>query len=216
MFALFNRRSVGIHSIVLPAVGWPQTIATAAVVQWVNPAQTVALSVHFFDLPPDLPTLENLRDLRESYHQQLGSQGGVIELSVVHSAGLRCVKSIFKIPQKPAGTTYVASLTIPFKTCSFVIKVQAVETDPTGGREAMIIDRLLASEEIQLGDEGLTGWLIDPTGRTEGVLMNKAEEERYDVDFPDHPLSLARAILTKIERGLKAQPEIAKLRPFDR
>jgi hypothetical protein len=57
---------------------------------------------------------------------------------------------------------YIASITIPFENCSFVIKIQANEVDVTGIRDSAILGKLMASGEVEFGDEGLINWFAIP------------------------------------------------------
>lgn len=127
--------------------------------------------------------------------------------------GIAVVKTIFKFPQQPSGTSYLASLTIPFEICSFVVKAQCVEAGPTGLRDAMIADRLMASGELKATDAGIQNWAADPydTSISGRALMNKSEQQIYDTEFPNHPLSRARAIIDRIRKEMVFRPEIKKL-----
>jgi hypothetical protein len=46
--------------------------------------------------------------------------------------------------------------------------------------------------------------------------MNKSEQEIYDARFPNHHLSIARTLITQLEKELKWGHEIDKLPPFDK
>lgn len=112
---------------------------------------------------------------------------------------------------------YIASLTIPFKSCSFVVKVQAIEAGITGMRDAVIADRLIAEGTISIGETGFLNWFSDPYNDdfAGGVLMNKSEQDLYDEEFPDHPLSRARQLLEQIEQGLQWKPELESIPAFE-
>ena len=106
--------------------------------------------------------------------------------------------------------TYIASLTFPFRTCSFVFKVQAAETGMTGMRDALIANKLIS--------ENMDSWSADPYDKDFmiGALMNKSEQDVYDSKFPDHPLTRARQIIKQIEMSLQWKPVIEKLPAFEK
>ena len=87
----------------------------------------------------------------------------------------------------------------------------------TGTREALISNRMLAKNELVIGEEGMEGWMEDPYNPTfkGGTLMNKAEDPKYDADFPDHPLTIARKWLTEIALTIDFKPEVRKLKEYN-
>jgi len=174
----------------------------------------MALTLYFIEMAPDIPTLKN-QDILKSFYDKLITEdkGGLVEVALKENDGLAYVKTIFKIPQSPSGVTYIASLTFPFENCSYVIKIQAGEIGTTGIREAIIGDRLFASGEVRPEGNKIIGWLVNPD-IYKGFGMNKSELEKYDLEFPDHHLSLTRKLIARIEKEMVFKPEIKKLPPF--
>jgi hypothetical protein len=87
----------------------------------------------------------------------------------------------------------------------------------------MVADRLLASGAVrprtdpsapavqgQVFSPGdMQGWLVDPSDPTPPHLApNVSEDRRYDVEFPNHPLSRVRAFLDRLLKSLKLAPEL--------
>jgi hypothetical protein len=217
MFSLFRKQKATIYSIGITDLGWPIIKNDTGIIQWMNPAQTIAVSVNFFDLPPDIPAVKDIHLLRNFYRNNIsGVNGGVIEVDLSQQDQLTIIKTLFKIPQARGGTTYLASLTLPFKTCSYVLKVQSAETGPTGMRETLIADKLLSNNRSTSLEERLSEWSADPYAPhfKKGILMNQSEDEIYDALFPNHPLTQARKIITQIKNDIKLKPEIGKLLPF--
>jgi len=104
-----------------------------------------------------------------------------------------------------------------------VIKVQCAEHGVTGMREAVVLDGMLGSGRIKLedfprGDKSgkVPGWMQDPYGPTieSPLLRNPAEDEQYDAQFPDHPLSRMRSVLRSVQSSLRLPPEIMNAPPF--
>ncbi len=50
---------------------------------------------------------------------------------------------------------YIASITIPFENCSYVVKIQADEIGITGMRDALILDRLHKAGEVEIEEENI-------------------------------------------------------------
>ncbi len=46
--------------------------------------------------------------------------------------------------------------------------------------------------------------------------MNRTEEEQYDEEFPDHPLTKVRKLLAQLEQELVVRPELKKIRRFNK
>lgn len=217
MFSFFKKQKADIHSIQIPGFGWAVAKNNSSIIQWINPERTIAVSVNFFDLPPDIPTILDIDKLRTFYRQSVSSvDGGLIEIDILRIKNISAVKAIFKIPQTSSGITYIASLTIPFENCSYVIKVQCAEIGIAGLRDSVIANKLLADGELKIGDNGYENWFSDPYDETHKskTLMNKSEQSIYDKDFPDHPLTHARRIIEKIRSEIIFGSEIEKLNTF--
>ena len=217
MIKLFKKNKVNINSISIPKLDWNLDKNDKKIKQWINPEQTVALSVNFFELKPDLPTISNIANLRDFYRDQITAHnGGLVEVDKINLKGYDLIRTIFKIPQEPTGMTYIASLTIPFENYSYVVKIQAPEFGTTGMRDNVVAMKLLNEGKISIGDNGYEGWFNDPYDSEikEGVLMNISEEKKYDADFPNHPLTQARILLDKIESEIKFGDELEKIGKF--
>ena len=220
MFNTFKKKEkskVNIHSVTIPDQGWNKISEDSQVIRWVNPEQSVLIALHFFDKEPDIPTVSDLDYLKKFYRNvAVSANGGTIETDIMKIQDIPAVKTIIKIPQEETGMIYIASITIPFENCSFVIKIQANEVDVTGIRDSAILGKLMASGEVEFGDEGLINWFADPYDPDfkQGTPMNKSELEQYDSEFPQHPLSMARSLINILAAGAICKPEIKELPPF--
>ena len=196
----------------MPELGWEQVAKSKSIIQWINPEKTISISINYFDKSPDLPVLKDMKVIRSFFRGQIiEHNGGLIQVDLANSEKYKIIKTIFKIPQEPAGIVYLASLTIPFKDCSYVIKIQAPEMENIGDRESIILDRLKHD-----GGNSYQNLSSDPYMQsfTKGTLMNKSEEKIYDIEFKDHPLSLARKLLDEIETKITFKPELEKLKKY--
>lgn len=178
-----------------PAGLWQLDLRDESQATWLHPCGDVA-SFHFFDLPPDLaavPDAAGLAVLRQGYRDALAGHGGIVSVEPVEISSIKSIAAIFKLMQNPSGMTYVASLTIPFRDCSFVVKLQCPELGITGMRDTAIFAKL--SSELEFDDKGRPqGWMKDPylSACDSSARYNLSDQAQYDADFPDHPLSRAR------------------------
>lgn len=217
MFSFFKKNKANIYSIEIPNFGWRKAIDNNSLIQWINPEETIAISVNLFDLKPDIPTITDLEKLKLFYRQSISKiNGGLIEIDIFKIKNNSVAKTIFKIPQEPSGMTYLASLTIQFENCSYVVKVQCAEIGMTGLRDSVIANKLLVSGELKIGENGYENRFSDPYDNTfkSGTLMNKSEQSIFDKDFPNHPLTQARIIIEKLRNEMIFKPEIEKLNTF--
>lgn len=217
MFNFFARNKPDIHSITFPDLGWTLEKDEDFVRVWVNPEGSMALSINYFPQKPDIPSLKDIDALRSFYRQSLlPINGGLVEVETSEIQGYAAIRTVFKIPQEPKGTTYLASLTLPFRKHSFVIKIQALETGETGMRDTLVLDRLMETGEVKFTKAGLQGWEADPYDKNykEGSLMNLSEQEQYDTRYRSHPLSMARERMKEIQSGIQFSDVFGKLDRF--
>lgn len=219
MINLFKRKKSTINSIIIPDFGWKKKNSSKTLIQWENPEQTIFLSLNYFDSEPDLPSLKKIELVRDFYRGQIiQHNGGLIQADFSELKNYKTIKTIFKIPQQPAGMVYLGSLTIPFHNCSYVIKIQAPEIGITGIRDSTVADQLLKEGIITTGENGFENWFSDPyrSAFKKGTLMNKSEAPIYDTDFESHPLSQTRKLLAEIEKSIDFKPQLKKLRTFEK
>lgn len=175
------------------------------------------LSVHFFALPPDLPPGLDLTNLRQQYRSSLIQKaGGLIQVSRGQVEALPLIRTLFKLQQSPSGMGYIGALTLPFREYSYVVKVQAEEDGVTGQRESVVAEKLFQMGTLHPTDEGFAGWAADPYQPTftAGALMNQSEQPEYDTLFPEHPLTLVRQTLDRLETSLRLKPELLNTSRF--
>lgn len=104
------------------------------------------VGLYLFALPPDLPAnAASVDDLAAFFRALLGDAGGkLVEVDVLIAGGCPAVRTLVAVPQQPSGRTYVGTITVPFRDFSFAIKCQCAEREPTGSKEAVLVDRMLA------------------------------------------------------------------------
>lgn len=219
MFSFLKKKNITIDSVLIPTFGWNKIENSKFVRKWGNPEPTAILSLNFFSIKPDLPTVKDLDYLRSFYRNSISTvNGGLINVDTLTLYHSPVVKTIFKISQEEYGMIYIASLTIPFEDYSFVVKIQTVESGMTGLRDSVILNKLLESGEVLFENQEIKNWFLDPydSDFKQGVLMNKSEDEKYDNEFPDHPLTIARIMINKISKEIILTPELASVASFNK
>ncbi|WP_433085649.1 hypothetical protein ACQP1P_11145 [Dactylosporangium sp. CA-052675] len=172
-------------------------------------ADGTALTLHYFELPPDLPApLDEVARLRAGRARSAAEAGGgLVECEVEPVDGVPALRQIIKLPHwQGHGQVFLGSYTIPRATCSTVIKLQAPEYGDTGMREAVIAARIGFEDFITPSPyaPGLTG----------GLPSHRADDPRYDEEFPQHPLSLVRAKLARLGPSIRLDERFKALPAF--
>lgn len=171
------------------------------------------LGLWHFPIPPDLPAPpDEIDKLRANYRCCIAPVGlAIVSVDAVTIDACTAVRTIFKgpIPEGGFGSLYIASITIPFRDFSFVLKTICEEHGTTGIRDTIVAELMMREGRIQIGPSGFVGWFADPydPALRAAHLRNLSDDERYDAMFPDHPLSRARRILRTLEAHVRLSAE---------
>jgi hypothetical protein len=209
-----------IGSIKFDTTGWTLDQESSDVTKWSNDKNQY-LSLHFFEESPDIPCrLDNLDGLRSAYRNGLTHSGGaLISVDRVQAGGMDCIKLLFKTKKPDHGMVYVGSLTFPFADFSYVVKVQCAESGVTGMRDAIVMDQLMAVGVVSLDPQTkvVAGWSSDPYDPEfrADFLRNQSDDEAYDAQFPEHPLSEVRGSLARIIDSIAADDAVLKSSKFE-
>ena len=105
------------------------------------------------------------------------------------------------------GLIFVSSITLPFADCSYVIKLQAQEYTHIGERERLVEERLKGDGKMP------DVWAQDPyDDRYQlGELKNASDDARFDLFFPDHPLSQVRGFMFRIKSSIQFDEKVSNL-----
>ncbi|MDG9672155.1 hypothetical protein ONV78_30770 [Hahella sp. CR1] len=176
------------------------------------------LSVNYYPMVPDIGAeLDDIGSLRGFYRSVAEANGlAPLEIELENLKGLRAVKTLYKIRMDPTGFAFLGSYTLPFANCSYVIKVQAVESGITGMRECAV----LLIEDCKEADEEtgkLIGWEADPydANYKADFMANRADHPKYDEKFPEHPLSRTREYLKEIFDDIEFDNSLKDLPAFE-
>ena len=178
------------------------------------------LQINYIPAKPDLPKrgFDNNRLFQDFFRTAaLKSNGGLILTETIELDAIRGVKNILKAPQQ-LGMRYMGAYLFPFRNCSFGIKFITEEFEQMGMRESMIAAEFFDGKILPISqDEKITtGWYKDPylDNIKKGSLMSVAEQAKYDLRFPEHPLSKLRFWMDDLEQNLTFQEKVHKLKAF--
>jgi hypothetical protein len=197
----------------LPLSGWNDIERSGRTRRWRNDVDD-QLSLDFFGVAPDLPAPpSNLEPVRALYRQQLGEAGGIVQVDSIVVGSVLAILAIFKFRQNPTGMTYLGSITIPFRDCSFVVKWQCPERGVTGMRDAAVFE--LVDPPLDETTHLPVGWFADPYDPSyrATVVRNRADDVEWDARFPHHPLSRLRSYL-RTANALRLSSRAAHEPPF--
>jgi hypothetical protein len=179
-----------------------------------------AVTLHYFPIPPDIPVglgdLAAIRDASRTAAMQTGA--AIIEVDIIAVDELMALRQVVKVPQQPHGITYLGSITLPYRSFSFVLKIQCTEYGTTGMRDAAILDELMNEGRVTVDGRAraIRGWMQDPYDPTltDGFRKNLSEDAKYDARFPAHPLSRLRPLLTRLHGTIQLTDELRGHPPF--
>jgi hypothetical protein len=177
-----------------------------------------AIGLYHYAKAPDIEAAPSDRAALRRFYARIAeaSEIGLLEVEPVALDGLVAVRMLVKAPQEPSGRTYIASLTLPFRDFSYVLKTQCAEQGMIGMRDSIVLDELLRSGAVRLDGEPrqAVGWSMDPQVPVGPLVYNRSESEEYDARFPEHPLSRARAILRHLEATTRVSAAVRRAAPF--
>lgn len=184
---------LGFDAINLRLEGWTAVHADSQRRQWMRDAEgdefasTLLLTyqpeaLEGIDLDDHVGVRKAVRDIADGAGQIM------VSVDVVGAAGVPALWYILKQNQAPSGMVYSGCLILPFTNSFFTLQLMCMETGITGIREAIVMDRFIASGvSIRELSESATRF---EHGTAKGHYSPDAPE--HDVQFPNHPLSKVR------------------------
>lgn len=176
------------------------------------------LSLNYFPRVPDIAADVSDADALRAFYRGVAESNNIamVEVDSVQIAGLKAVRAILKARLQPTGFVFIGSYTLPFSDCSYVVKVQSIERGTTGVRETALMIMQPTPVEVDELTDKIVGWEQDPYDPSyRGPFMrNQADDQKYDDQFPEHPLSKVRSYLNELATDLQVAPSIHALTPF--
>ena len=195
----WNRPKPTIDSITFQTENWELKEESNNHRAWLANAHDPVL-LRYFPKPLQYPyNYSDLEAARQFYTTQAIKNGGVmLSVDFVHRGGVDWVKGVFKYrsPQPESMAMYfVGILAALFRKFSFQINTESLEMPPTGMREAAVTvlkNEPPATEQEPVFVENVSELFAQM--RNKPVVKLIADEEEYDTEFPDHPLSKVRSL----------------------
>jgi hypothetical protein len=181
--------------------GWEEAPGPKGMRGWRHPSGA-ALTLTFAVGELSMPSPANITILRVQCRKAAEQAGaGLIEADVVPTARGLCGRLIYKRLRKPA-FVFTGMTWIPHKDGWFVWTMVEGEHGTTGVREAVVTAELLKAGALTL-ESYQASWAHDPysaeyDGVDRSTLRYMSDDEKYDVRFPDHPLSHVRRVLGEL------------------
>ena len=174
-----------LDSVSFDSSGWRLDEEEENMRVWINDDGD-ALVLEFYPVPPDIPVGLTEVDALRAFHRDLATQSGgaLVEFDTVDISGIKSVRWIGKHPQDGTGTRYLGSLGILFRDFGYGLFLNCHEHGVTGIREAVVVNSYLQRALKETGDFPV----MDESLLAR--LASMADDEKYDNQFPEHPLSL--------------------------
>jgi hypothetical protein len=181
---------------------------------WSN-ASGDLLTKRFIPGAPKMPGLFRTAELADYYAKQVAGAGGaVISVDLAHVKGTSVSRMLFKIPQAEGLFGFVGALTLAYKTFSYSIRIQALETreDKLRAVHAMAFLERLHPPGTDLRSIWFGGPApVDPTV----ARRCQADDVFWDTEFPNHPLSRIRTELARLIPTLKISRDVKNSVPHN-
>ena len=138
----------------------------------------------------------------DALHQSMGENEGLIEVvSGMTASGRPYIYDIIKHRIAadnngyPRGVEYTFNINVRMENSIQFINGSFMEEGTTGIRDSICM-AIYSQGKNQSVEEMLKDWFQDPYDPAfhKGFLMNQSERSEFDVNFPSHPLSEARAL----------------------
>lgn len=190
--------------------GWHEDAPTDGMRVWHNDdGDVLALTPH--EDPLSLPPLDDPAAVQQWCRSAAAArESGLIEVRVDESELGETLGFIYKRLKAPA-YIFTGMLLVPDEEVRGVWTVVCGERGTTGIREAVVTSHLMSTGQLTI-EEYKRAWAQDPYDPTyAGVdgsnLRFQSDAERYDLQFPEHPLSRVRRVLAALPTSVWLEAE---------
>lgn len=189
-----------VRDVAMTIPGWHEDAPSDAMRTWHHPDGGV-LSLAFASRTA-IPPPSRLDLLRNAFRRVAEAGGaGLVEADAVQSSYGPSARMVYKRRQDFA-FVFTGMLLLPAGAQWLVCTVVDAERGTTGIREAVVTAQLLESGALTLTSYE-ESWARDPydplySGPARESLRYLSDDECYDAQFPDHPLSRVRGTLSAL------------------
>lgn len=221
MFNFFKKKSssINVNLLSFEVFGWKTRDTNPNLKSWVKTDKTAFIGVELNKVPYpyQVHEIEEIIDTERS--EVIASDfGGIISCEIQNIKGYDFIKTIVKSPVSPVGIppgmNYLGSLKLPLKDCYFEIMIKISEKGTSGMRDSILFSKWFQENgELESHENGqIKGWVKDPYDESivDGRPMNMSEQEKYDNDFPDHPLSELRQKMNMLKESMIIDEKMEK------
>ena len=204
MFNLFKKKPsspINVNFFSFDTFKWKRKHNYSNLKSWIKSDKTAFIGIELFktEYPYNPNEINSIIDYERKRIID-SSSGGIISCKTQIIDGFCFIETIFKEPISPdgipSGVNYLGTLTLPLSNYHFQIMLKICENGITGLRDSTIFAKWHSENgEIKSHENGkIIGWSKDPYDESviDGRPMNLSESQKYDLDFPDHPLSELR------------------------
>lgn len=220
MFNLFRKKSsspITVDFFSFDTFNWKKKHNYSNLKSWINNDKTAFIGIELSNT--EYPYSTNEISTIIAYERKkiiASSSGGIISCKKQLIDGFSFIETICKEPISPdgipAGVNYLGTLTLPLRNYHFQIILKVCENGITGLRDSTIFAKWYNENgEIKSHENGkIIGWSKDPYDESviDGRPMNLSESQKYDLDFPDHPLSELRSKIAILKNNMVINPKL--------
>jgi hypothetical protein len=202
-----------IERITFNTSGWHEHERSEEWLVWGNAGDILSLAV----VPVPWKTFKPMeREYWLEDARQMATPGGIVSVDPCTAAAHPAIQIIYK-REEGSGYRYTGILVVEFEEHWCQVTVVCGERGITGVREAVLTPGLLEDRTIKIRNYPfyvrpfkrssgyLEGWFTDPYDpKYKGAaLRSVTDNEKYDEEFPDHPISRLRSTLKTVRDSLQ-------------
>jgi hypothetical protein len=191
-----------LDAVRLPLQGWYELERNKSSITWGNPKDQFR-TLELIAGNSGFPAINqgSLNDYRRVMRQNALEQGhGIVAVELSNVNDFAALTTITKYPlQHQLGFGYNGWLCLPMPDQTLNIYSKALEQNVSDQR-AVVIGAMIMGQQINANPDSST-WICDPYDPEfdEVALHHLTDEARFDVLLPNHPLTLVRKDLERLE-----------------
>lgn len=207
----------GLDDVVFDTRGWQLAESDREHRLWLT-QNHVAVQLYYNARPPRYGFDDEHVEMARAVFADSAERGSGALLSVARlsTPGTHGITGVFKYPspvQGDLGTYYLGNITLLFRDFWFQIVVDSVERGTTGLREAWVEATHPAPpyrEEDVIRCASMDEMFEHMAARRAKAHAGPSDDEAYDAQFPDHPLTKVRGLLRHIAGSLTLTDRLAR------